>query len=269
MKAIVAAAESAVGVRIADWSGDVDHNRMVLTIVGEPEPVLQAVLAAAKVAINKIDLRVHAGVHPRLGALDVLPFVPVKNITMQMCVDLAIRAGSELVSEFQLPVFYYEAAAFGRSLPSIRKQAFIDIFPDVGPTDAPHPTAGASVIGARRPLIAYNVDLDSKDMKAARTIARELREGGSSGIPGVRTLALFLESRQCAQISVNIIDTDRVTPFHVFSAVEERAKQLGIAVAGSEVIGAIPGYSAFGIIAESLKAQGLKPGQILFENWPE
>jgi len=269
MEAIVSAARQTAEVRIADWSGDPDHNRMVLTLVGQPEQVLKSVLAAADAAIHHIDLRTHHGAHPRLGAIDVLPFVPIKGVTMEECTQLAYRAGAELAKTHNLPVFYYEAAASGRTLPYVRKHAFVDLFPDAGPSDAPHPTAGAVVVGARNPLIAYNVELDTTDMKAARKIATELRDGGSAGISGVRTLALFLESKQRAQISMNVVDTENVSLHDLFRTICERCAELGIDVVGSEVIGAVPGYSAFQVVAEALNSTGLRPGQVLFENWPD
>jgi len=269
MEAIVSAAGQVKGVRIADWSGDTDHNRMVLTLVGDADQVLLSALAAASAAINLIDLRDHTGVHPRLGAIDVLPFVPIKGVTMEECVQLAYKAGAEIVRQHGVPVFYYEAAAGGRPLPYVRKHAFADLLPDMGPTDAPHLTAGAVVVGARKPLLAYNVELNTTDMTAARTIAREVRSGGLNGITGVRSLAMFLESKQRAQISMNIIDTENVSLVNLFQSISDRCRTLGIDVVGSEVIGAVPGYNAFEVLADSLKANGLRPGQILFENWPE
>ena len=269
MEAIVSAASQVKGVRIADWSGDADHNRMVLTLVGEPEQVLLSALAAASVAIDLIDLRSHSGVHPRLGAIDVLPFVPIKGVIMQECAQLAYKAGAEIVRLHGVPVFYYEAAAGGRSLPYVRKHAFVDLLPEMGPTDAPHLTAGAVVVGARKPLLAYNVELNTTDMIAARKIAMDIRTGQLDGIMGVRSLALFLESKQRAQISMNIVDTENVSLLHLFQSISERCMVLGIDVVESEVIGAIPGYSAFDVLTDSLKAHGLRPGQILFENWPE
>ncbi len=201
--AIVDAARQTPGVRLADWSADTDHNRLVVTFVGPPAPVRAAALAAAAVAIERIDLRLHSGVHPRLGALDVLPFVPLAGLTLADCAALAREVGQELAARHDLPVFLYEAAASdGRSLPSVRKGAFRSLSPDFGPS-LPHPTAGAAVVGAREPLIAYNVVLAASDAAIARSIARELRTG-SHGLPGIRALGLLLPSRGLTQVSLNL-----------------------------------------------------------------
>ena len=183
LEAIVDAVRQTPGVRLADWSADPDHNRMVVTFVGPPSPVRTAALAAAGVAVAQIDLNSHQGVHPRLGALDVLPFVPLWGLSLADCATLAQGVGQELAARHGLPVFLYEAASpVGRLLPDIRKHAFGVRVPDYGPS-VPHPTAGASVVGARLPLIAYNVNLASPDPSVARIIARELRAW-----PGIRAL---------------------------------------------------------------------------------
>jgi glutamate formiminotransferase len=176
-----------------------------------------------------------------------------------------------LAARFALPVFLYEAASPHsggvRSLPEVRRAAFRTLVPDLGPS-VPHPTAGAVVVGARGPLIAYNINLTTPDVRIARTIARELREGGGSGLVGVRALGLFLESRGLAQVSMNITRPGETSLLSVLAYVTRRAGELGTSVLESEVIGALPGDCAFGIIAEALAASGLKPGQVLLENWP-
>ncbi len=265
---IVRSAEAVPGVRVADWSADSDHNRMVVTLVGPLESVREAALGMCAVAIQTIDLRTHQGVHPRLGALDVLPFVPLADITLDECAVLAHDVGLELAERFDLPVFLYEAASPElRSLPFVRREAFETLTPDFGPF-VPHPTAGASVVGARGPLIAYNIHLATPNLRVARTIARELREGGGAGFVGVRALGLTLPSRNVTQVSLNITRPAEISLLAVFQYVARRAQDLGTLVTDSEVIGALPGFTAFGVITEALQAIGLQPNQILLENWP-
>lgn len=265
--AIVEAVRGTAGVRLADWSADPDHNRLVVTFVGPPEPIREAALTAAAVAVTRIDLGRHEGVHPRLGALDVLPFVPLSGLTLADCAALAREVGEELATRHGLPVFLYESAApQPRSLPFVRKEAFRTLTPDFGPA-VPHTTAGAAVVGARGPLIAYNVVLATSDLAIAHTIARELR--ALPAFPGVRALGLRLLSRGLTQVSMNLTRPADAPLLSVFRHVEARARALGTSVVESEVIGALPGPSAFGILADALQAPGLKPGQVLWENWPE
>lgn len=260
MEAIVGAASAGGRVRVADWSGDPDHNRMVVTLVGAPADVLTSALEMASTALAKIDLTRHQGVHPRLGALDVLPFIPLAGVTLEECVDLARAASGLLAERFELPVFLYEAAGEGRSLPFVRQHAFADLLPDYGPA-YPHPTGGAAVVGARMPLIAFNVDLGSDDLALARRIAREIREA----FPGrVRALGLPLTSRGIVQVSMNIVKPAEVSLLDVIEFIGARSPVLR-----SELIGAMPGFTAFETIQSALKLTEMKPGQVLFENWPE
>ena len=269
IEAIVGAVRAMPGVRLADWSADPDHNRMVVTFVGPPGAVCAAARAACTVAVARIDLRDHAGVHPRLGALDVLPLAPLAGVSLAECADLARELGRELAARHALPVFLYEAASpENRTLPFVRKEAFRALTPDFGP-HTPHPSAGAAVVGARGPLIAYNVNLATPDVGTARRIARELREGGGAGFVGVRALGLSLPSRRLAQVSLNITRPEQTPLLAVFAYVARRAAELGTGILESEVIGALPGPSAFGVLADALQATGLKPGQVLRDNWPE
>ncbi len=262
LEAIADAVRQTPGVRLADWSADPDHNRMVVTFVGPPGGVCDAALAAATVAVTRIDIGAHQGVHPRMGALDVLPFVPLRGLSLADCAELAQGVGRELAARHGLPVFLYEAAsAEGLSLPFVRKNAFGGLHPDYGP-DRPHPTAGASVVGARLPLIAYNVNLAAPAPFAARAIAREVRAW-----PGIRALGLTLPSRGLTQVSMNLTRPAETPLLAVFQFIERRARELGTSVVESEVIGALPGYTAFGVLADALQAPGLKPGQTLWETW--
>ena len=265
--AIVGAAQQTPGVRLADWSADPDHNRLVVTLVGPPEPIKAAALAAAAAAIAAIDLRAHTGVHPRLGAIDVLPFVPLSGITLADCAALAADAGAALAAAHALPVFFYEAASpQNHTLPFVRKSAFGTLSPDLGPS-APHPTAGAVVVGARGPLVAYNVSLASADITIARAVARELRD--LPDLPGIRALGLRLPSRRLTQVSMNLTRPADTPLFAVFAYIDRRARALGTTALESEVIGALPGPSAFGALADALRCPALKPGQVLWENWPQ
>lgn len=264
--AIVDAVRQTPGVRLVDFSADPDHNRLVVTFIGPPDAACAAALASAAVAIERIDLRTHSGVHPRLGALDVLPFVPLFGVTLSECAALARSVGTTLAERFDLPIFFYEAASSNNcSLPFVRKSASTTLVPDCGP-NAPHPTAGASVVGAREPLIAYNVSLATSDIAVARTIAREMRV--LPQLPGIRALGLRLPSRSLTQVSMNLTQPAATPLLAVFQYVQRRAEALGTSAMESEVIGAIPGPAAFGVLADALQARALKPGQVLLENWP-
>ncbi len=266
--AIVDSARRSPDVRVADWSADPDHNRMVLTLVGPPGAVGAAAHAVCEAAVRLIDLRDHTGVHPRLGVIDVLPLVPLAGLTPADCAGYARELGRELAALHALPVFLYEAASDdARTLPFVRREAFHNLTPDYGPS-VPHPTAGAVVVGARGPMLAYNVNLATDDLRAAKTIARELREGGGAGFVGVRALGLRLASRHLTQVSMNITQPAITPLLPVFAYATRRARELGTVAVESEVIGALPGYTAFGLIADALQAAGLKPGQVLWENWP-
>jgi glutamate formiminotransferase len=260
MESIVASARVGGRVRVADWSGDTDHNRMVVTLVGDPNDVADATLAMAQTALERIDLSRHQGVHPRLGAIDVLPFIPLSQITLSECADLARSVGRRIAEQFDLPVFLYESAAEGRSLPSIRQQAFAGISPDFGP-NKPHPTGGAVVVGARMPLIAFNVNLGSNDLTLARKIARDVREA----FPGrVRALGMPLASRGIVQVSMNVVRPAETSLPEIVEFISARAPVLR-----SELIGAMPGYIAFETIRSALKLTDIRPGQVLLESWPE
>jgi glutamate formiminotransferase len=205
-----------------------------------------------------------------LGAVDVLPFVPIRDVTTEECVQLAREVAVELAALHDLPVFLYaHASPEGHSLPLIRREAFNSISPDHGPA-APHPTAGAAVVGAREPLIAYNVNLATADVRIAQSIAREIRALSAADDPvfrGVRALGLYLASRSIAQVSMNVTRPAETPLLPIFRFIENRALELGTSVLESEVIGALPGYAAFQLAADAIKARGLTPGQVLLENW--
>jgi glutamate formiminotransferase len=270
--AIVAAIASA-GVTVVDHSSDPDHHRMVVTFLGAPEAVAEAAFAGAREAVTRIDLTRHEGVHPRFGAVDVIPLVPLGETPMAACVDLAHALGERLGDELGLPVYFYEAAARRperRDLARVRAGGFDALCqqplveeraPDAGPAAA-HPTAGAVAVGARGPLIAYNVHLDTDDVEIARRIAARIRERGG-GPPGVKALGLRLASRRHAQVSVNITEPDRVSLDHVFERVRQEAARHGVAVTGSELVGALRLEDLLAVCRRTLGLRGLDRSQVL------
>jgi glutamate formiminotransferase len=241
---------AAPGVRLLDHSADADHHRAVFTLAGEPAPLRRALLALYAEALARIDLRRHHGVHPRVGAVDVVPFVPLGGAVMADAVDAAHALGDEVARRFELPVYYYEEAALDpsrRRLPDVRLGGFEGLAerlrrpewrPDAGPA-RPHPTAGATVIGARFFLVAFNLLLESADVEAARRIARRLRES-SGGLEAVRAIGVPLPSRGAAQVSLNLLDYRRTSMAAAFARAREEAHAEGITIAGSEIVGLVP-----------------------------
>jgi glutamate formiminotransferase/glutamate formiminotransferase/formiminotetrahydrofolate cyclodeaminase len=239
------------GVFVLHRTSDADHNRSVITFVGNADAVVEAAVRAAAAASNLIDLTHHRGVHPRVGALDVLPFVPLENATLEECVVLARRAGERIWNQLGIPVYYYQSAALRPArirLEDVRRGQFEGLreavlideskAPDVG-GPALHPTAGAVIAGARKILIAYNINLKSTDLAIAKDIARTIRTS-SGGLPAVKALGLPLESRDMVQVSMNLTDFER-TPVHVvFEHVQHLAARHGVEIAESELIGLLP-----------------------------
>ncbi len=230
------------GVVLLDRTSDADHNRTVFTYAGSPVDVRDASVRLVKEAARHIDLRRHRGAHPRMGAVDVLPFVPLEGVTLKDCAALAHQAGEAIWTECQVPVYFYEAAARDESrrrLEVVRKGGFEApaLPPDLG--SAIHPTAGATIVGARPFLIAYNVNLASADVDAAKAIARAIRTS-SGGLPCLKALGLALPSRGVAQVSMNLTDFQVTSVDDAFTAVAQQAERRGIGVLGSELIGLIP-----------------------------
>ncbi|BAM01187.1 MULTISPECIES: glutamate formimidoyltransferase [Caldilinea] len=247
---VVAALVEAIqapGVWLLDVSSDPDHNRTVITVAGEPDAVLEGLFRAVATAAQRINLFEHRGEHPRIGAADVVPIVPIEGITLEECVTLAHRLGRRIGEELGLPVYLYAAAATRperRRLPDIRRGEFEGLLetihlperaPDYGPAKVG--PAGATVVGARPFLIAYNIYLRSSDVEIARKIARQIRES-SGGLPAVQAKGFLVEGQ--AQVSMNLLDTD-LTPLHVvYARVAALAAEEGVEVASSELIGLIP-----------------------------
>lgn len=269
---IVAAVRATPGAALLDYSSDASHNRSVVTFVGDPEATREAALAAVARAVALIDLRHHAGEHPRIGAADVVPFVPVANATMVECVALAQWLGQRIWERLRVPVYYYAEAATRperRRLPDIRKGEFEGLAekmadpawrPDVG-DPRPHPTAGAVVVGARRPLIAYNINLATRDVGLAKVIARAVRESGG-GLAAIQAMGVASESG-LAQVSINVLDYTTTSLVHVFSEVRRRAADAGVEVAESEIVGLVPLDAVAGAARDALRLRGFSRDQIL------
>jgi glutamate formiminotransferase/formiminotetrahydrofolate cyclodeaminase len=238
-------------VVVLDYSMDADHNRSVITFVGEPEEVVEASVRAAAAAIELIDLNAHVGEHPRLGALDVLPFVPIKGVTMEECVVIARNAGERIANELDIPVYLYERAATRRDrveLANIRRGEFetlrdsIESDPDRKPdfgSRRVHPTAGAMAVGARLPLVAFNVNLATDDLAVARKVAKAVR-ASDGGLLYVKALGLELKSRRQSQVSMNLVNYEETPIFRAFELVRREAARYGVAIAGSEIVGLVP-----------------------------
>jgi len=261
------------GVRLLDVSSDPSHNRSVLTFVGDASGVEQAVLALFERAVAAIDLRTHKGEHPRLGAVDVVPFVPIEGVTMAECVALAKKVGAAVAERFKVPVYLYEDASANparRNLEDIRrgefeglaaKMASADWTPDYG-LPAPHPSAGASVIGARMPLIAYNINLATDRLDVAKKIAAAIRHS-SGGFRHVKAMGVMLEERKLAQVSINMTDFKK-TPLHrVFETVRSEAERYGVSVVGSEIVGLVPAEALMDAADHFLRLENFSPRQVL------
>jgi glutamate formiminotransferase len=244
-------AVEAAGAQLLDVHSDVDHHRSVFTILGAPDEVERATLALGLLAVERIDLRHHQGVHPRVGALDVAPFIPLRATTMEEAVKSARRFGRAFSEATGVPVFFYAEAAErpGRTeLPVIRWGGFEGLAgrladpqwcPDCGGT-SPHPSAGVSVVGARGPLIAFNAMLDTADVAIAKEISKSVRESTPGGLPALRALGVFLASRGIAQVAMNLLDYRDTPPAAVAARVEREARARGVAVAEWELVGCAP-----------------------------
>ena len=249
--AIAAAITSAPGVRLLDREMDANHNRCVITFVGNRKAVAEGAMAGARKAVELIDMNQHHGEHPRIGALDVLPFVPVSGVTMDDCVALARSVGKRIAQELGVPVYLYEAAATRpdrKELPNVRRGEYEglkreigtnpDRTPDFGPANM-HPTAGATVVGARPVLVAWNVNLATKDVSVAKRIAKAIRES-DGGLLAVRAKGFELADRGLVQVSMNLIDYQKTSLLRVFEEIERLAAAENVTLAESEVIGLVP-----------------------------
>jgi glutamate formiminotransferase / formiminotetrahydrofolate cyclodeaminase len=276
LDAILAAISSVPGVYVLDKEMDTDHHRSVVTLAGEPDAVAEAALLGIGKAAELIDLTVHQGAHPRVGATDVLPFIPIEGVTLEDCVALARRVGAEIWKRYRIPVYYYEAAATRpdrTNLENIRRGQFEglredikrnhDRQPDVGEPKL-HPTAGTTVVGARKFLVAYNVNLNTSDISIANKIAKAIRHS-SGGLRYVKSMGVELKARNLAQVSINLTDFE-ATPMHrVYEMVKREAERYGAFPVGSEIVGLVPKKALEMAADYFLQLENFSPAQV-FEN---
>ena len=263
-----------------DVQADAAHNRMVVTFVAEPALAVDAAMAGATVATKRIDLRQHRGEHPRMGATDVVPFVPFADLPMSVCVDLAHDFGARLWKELHIPVYYYGEAARNaerRELEKVRRGGFEELVAHIGEPDrapdegAPqiHPSAGATAVGARIPLIAYNVNLRTTDLQVAKDIAKTIR-ASSGGLPSVKALGFELAERGLVQVSMNLTDYRVTNIWKVFTTIRDEAKRRGVEVDASEIVGTIPLAAAVGVVKDAVLEPAFRMDQILEKRvWAE
>ena len=275
--AIVAAALSARGTALLDRHEDADHNRSVLTLAGAPEAVAEAAFRATREAVARIDLRHHKGAHPRVGAVDVIPFVPLEGATLELATEVAQKTAERIASELGVPVYLYEQNATRperRALPLLRNKGFEKLSqlaledptrwaPDLGPKRL-HETAGASFVGARFFLVAFNVDLESEKVTIAESIAQAIRES-SGGMPAVRAKGFALPSKQRVQVSVNLVDFRKTGVAAAYRAIEELAAKRGVKIARSELVGLLPLEALERAGEDLLKLEGLVQGRKVLE----
>ena len=247
---IVAPFRARAGVKLLDYSNDEDHNRLVVTLVGEPEALRDAVIEAIGVAVELIDLNHHQGQHPRMGAVDVVPFIPIKNVTMDEAVSLSREVGEKVAGLYHLPVFLYEKSATAphrENLAAVRKGEFEGMAekiklpewqPDFGPADR-HPTAGTVAIGARMPLVAYNINLSTDNLEIATKIARNILHI-NGGLGYVKAMGVELKERNITQVSINMTDYTRTALYRAFELVRIEARRYGVTIIGSEIVGLVP-----------------------------
>lgn len=238
------------GMKLLNVEADSDYHRVVVTVAGDPEVVKEAVVESVEIATRLIDMNIHRGQHPRMGATDVVPFIPIRNMTMAECVTLAKEVGQLIALRTQVPVFLYEAAASAphrENLADIRKGEYEGMAkkmtndqwkPDFGP-DQPHPSAGVTAVGARMPLIAYNIDLATTDVTIANKIARTIRHS-SGGFRYIKAGGVEVKERGLVQVTMNITDYTKTPIYRVFEAVKMEAMRYGVSVCGSEIVGLVP-----------------------------
>jgi glutamate formiminotransferase / 5-formyltetrahydrofolate cyclo-ligase len=270
---IVTPLRAKAGVKLLDYQTDADHNRVVVTVVGEPEPLKAAVLEAMAAAIKLIDLTRHSGQHPRMGAVDVVPFIPIRNVTPEEALALARDVAQAAAQQFELPIFLYEKAASAphrTNLADIRKGQFEGMAeklkdpawrPDFGPSKV-HPTAGVTAIGVRMPLVAYNVNLDTADLAIADRIAKAVRHI-SGGLRFVKAMGVELKDRGIVQVSINMTDYQKTALYRVFELIRIEARRYGVNVLGSEIVGLTPMEALIDSAAYYLGLENFSMQQIL------
>jgi glutamate formiminotransferase len=271
---IADAARSVPGITFLGYETDEDHNRCVMTFIGTPGAIQEAAYRTCYRASQLIDMTIHKGEHPRMGAADVIPFVPVRDVTMEACVALAAEVGRRIGEELRIPVYLYGEAARDerrRDLAWVRKGEFEglrdaigcdpDRNPDFGPAKI-HPTAGATAVGARFFLVAFNVNLKTPDLRVAKSIAKKIRTS-SGGLPCVKALGMELHARGMTQVSMNLTDYRVTSPVKVLEEIRHLAAEAGVEVVGSEIIGFVPAEAMIRAAAESLQAEGFHANQVI------
>ena len=261
------------GVKLLDYQTDEDHNRMVVTVVGEPQALKTAVIKAMGSAIEVIDMNTHQGQHPRMGAIDVVPFIPIKNVSMKEAISFSREVAQEGAKKFELPVFLYERSASRperENLANIRKGQFEGMAdkikqpewkPDFGPVML-HPTAGTTAIGARMPLVAYNVNLDSDNIDIANDIARKVRHI-SGGLKYCKGIGIELKDRGVVQVSMNLTDYTQTALYRAFELIKVEARRYGVNVIGSEIVGLVPMEALMDTAAYYLGLESFSMEQVL------
>ncbi|MDH6308960.1 glutamate formiminotransferase [Dysgonomonas sp. PFB1-18] len=261
------------GVKLLDYSTDKDHNRMVVTVVGEPEALKKAVVEAIGIAVDIIDLTKHTGQHPRMGAVDVVPFIPIRNVSMEEAVAMSKDVAKAVADRYGLPVFLYEKAAsapYRENLAAIRKGEFEGLKekmtqaewkPDFGP-EQPHPTAGGVVIGARMPLVAYNVNLNTDKLEIADAIAKKVRFLGG-GLRFCKAMGVELTDRGIVQVSMNLTDFTKTAIYRAHEMVRMEANRYGVTVVGAEIIGLVPMDALIDTAAYYLGLEDFSTKQVL------
>lgn len=260
-------------IRILDVSSDPDHNRTVLTMVGEEREIRKSIVVLFETALECIDLRTHRGVHPRMGAVDVVPFIPLEGTGINECAALARDIGAEIADSFSLPVYLYEQAATRperKSLETIRRGEFEGFpekirkegwEPDFGYRQV-HPTAGVVAIGARMPLIAFNVNLATTDLEIAKQISKAVRFS-NGGLPHVKAIGLFLRERKLVQVSMNLVDYRKTSIHQAFDLVQSEAQGHGVKIAGTEIIGMVPRDAILAVAEHYLQIENFAPDRVL------
>ncbi|HKS40920.1 MAG TPA: glutamate formimidoyltransferase [Blastocatellia bacterium] len=273
---IVAAIKTVPGAVLLDHESDADHNRSVVTFVAPPDKVVDAAIQAAKRAAELIDLNKHTGEHPRMGATDVIPFVPISGVTMEDCVALARNCGERMWNELGIPVYLYEKAATRperENLAAIRKGQFEGIRDEIASTEARrpdfgeasvHPTAGITAVGARPPLIAYNVNLGTSNIEIANKIARAVRHM-TGGLRYVKALGFELKDRAIVQVSMNMVNYEGTPLFRAFEMIKREAERYGVPIVGSEIVGLVPQHALNAVADFYLQLENFSENQILEE----
>lgn len=261
------------GVKLLDYSSDTDHNRTVVTLVGEPTALENAIINMAEKVYGLIDMSVHHGGHPRMGALDVVPFVPISDVSMDECVEIANRVGKVIGERFSIPVYLYEKAASAshrENLATVRKGQYEGFFekikeenwkPDYGPSEV-NVKGGCVAISARQPLVAFNVNLGTDNLEIADKIAKTIRHLGG-GLRFVKAMGVMLEERNIAQVSMNLVNYEKTAVYRAFEMVKMEAKRYGVPVVGSEVIGLLPMAALINSAEYYLQIENFSMDQIL------